>query len=264
MKRYISFFLIISLCFSFAACSVKEETPDITQLSQTVTTTIPSPVIDAAYYSKEFTDENGRVVYTLKAHLPQITGNTAENVASYINEFFYGLFEDACESAQSNIGNASAFMDSQGNGKPWSRILGFDISYSDGRFLSIVIEDSFSMFGNEENKPTLKGYTFDIISGMPCTLLDFAYGNYSISEIESIVEESFLFDTVSDYFFNGTPLTDEQKQLVRDVFDPANFYLNFRGFVFYFNGYEINPRYYGTFNVDYTRDEIAPILRIPD
>lgn len=263
MKRYISFFLILSLCFSFAACSVKEDSPEINQPPQTVTTTVPKPIIEAAEHSKEFTDENGRVVYTLKAFLPQITGNTAENIASYINKFSYGLFEDACEFAQSNIENAANFMDSQGNGKPWSRTLDFDVSYSDGRFLSIVVKDYFSMFGSEEIEPTLTGYTFDIISGMPCTLLDFTYENYSISEIERVVEEAFLFETVSDYFFNGTPLTDEQKQTVRDVFDPSNFYLNDRGVVFYFSGYEINPSHYGTFNVDYTWDEIAVILKMP-
>ncbi|MBQ2974780.1 MAG: DUF3298 domain-containing protein [Clostridia bacterium] len=264
MKRYISFFMILSLCFSFAACSVKDDSSEVShQPPQTVTTTVPKPIIEAAEHSRDFTDENGRVVYTLKAFLPQITGNAAENTASYINKFSYGLFEEACEFALSNIENAANFMDSQGNGKPWSRMLDFDISYSDGRFLSIVVKDYFSMFGSEEIEPTLTGYTFDIISGMPCTILDFTYENYSINEIERVVEEDFLFETVSDYFFNGTPLTDEQKQTVRDVFDTSNFYLIENGIMFYFSGYEISPMHHGTFTVDYTWDEIALILKMP-
>lgn len=263
MKRYISLILILSLCLSFAACSVKNDSnTDGTELSTEIqTTSLPKPDLDVAEYSKDFTDENGRVVYTVKANLPKITGNIPDDIADYLNGVFYSFFEDACESAESNIENATAFMDNQNSQKPWIKSLDYNINLSDGKYFSFTIKDSFSMFGNPEVEPSLTGYVFDIIKGVPCTIRDFMYENSSHDSVKQVLADEFIYNDVAKVLFNDTPLNDEQKEIVFEVFDLGNFYLTDTGIGFYFSSNSINPNYFDTFVTHYTWEDVAVVLK---
>ncbi len=263
MKRYISIILIPALCLSFAACSVKNkdktDLPDIS--TEAPTTSLSKPDLDVAEFSKEFTDENGRVVYTVKAKLPKITGNLSEKITEYLNGISYGLFEDACESAESNIKNAAAFMDTQNSQTPWSKVIDYDINLSDGRYFSFTVKDYFSMFGSSEVEPTLTGYVFDIVKGEPCALQDFLYENHSYDNVKQILVDEFICDDVSTVLFNDAPLTDEQRDIVHGVFDAGNFYLTDTGIGFYFSKNSINPNHFGTFVTHYTWGDVAVVLK---
>lgn len=263
MKRYISIILILSLCLSFAACSVKEDKPTSESAASTevLTTELPKPALSYEEYSEDFTDKNGRVVYTVKANLPKITGNIPQKIAEYLNGVLYGIFEDACENAKSNIENAAAFIDAQNLQTPWSKTIEYDINLSDGQYFSFTVKDYFSMFGNSEVEPTLTGYTFDIVNGVPCTIHDFTYENYSLDNIKQILVDEFICDDVSNVLFNGATLTDEQKEIVLGVFDVGNFYLTDNGIGFYFSKNSINPSHFGTFITHFTWDEVAVVLK---
>lgn len=263
MKRYISIILVLALCLSFAACSVKDNTvsADPNVSDGTTSAPLPIPDIGTEEFSKEFTDENGRVVYTVKAMLPKITGNLSDELTNYLNSVFYGIFEDACESAESNIENAAAFMDAQNLQNPWSKVIDFNINLSDGQYFSFTVKDYFSMFGSSEVEPTLTGYVFDLVKGEPCTLLDFSYENHSFDSIKQTIVDEFICKDVASSLFNGATLTDEQKESVRGVFDAGNFYLSETGIGFYFSSNTINPNHFGTFVTHYTWDDIAVVLK---
>lgn len=265
MKRYISLFLILSLCFSLAACSVKKESSesDISLSTEEATTSLPKPDIDTAEFSKEFTDENGRVVYTVKANLPKFSGNIPEKITTYLNGFVYGIFEEACATAESNIGNAASFMDAQQLETPWARSFDYDVTFSDGRYLSFTVKDYFTMYGSDNLEPDMIGYTFDIIKGVPCTLLDFSYENYSLSNVSQIIIDEYICDDISIVMYNGAPLTDEQRSTVHGAVNAENFYLTDTGIGFYFSKYAINPNYFGTFVAHYDWDEVAVVLKMP-
>lgn len=266
MKRYISIFLILSLCLSLAACSVKKETPgsDGSIITEEATTSLPKPDIETAEFSKEFTDENGRVVYTVKALLPELSGSIPEAIATDINAFVRGIFEDACETAESNIKNAASFMDAQQLETPWARSFDYTINLSDGKYLSFTVNDYFTMYGSDSIEPDMVGYTFDIIRGVPCTLLDFSYENYSLDSVSQIIVDELICDDVSTVMYNGAPLTDEQRSIVHGIVNTENFYLTDTGIGFYFSKYAVNPNHYGTFITHYTWDEAAVVLKRPE
>lgn len=266
MKRYISLFLIFSLCLSLAACSVKKDSSELSSSLSTeeATTSLPKPDIGNAEFSKEFTDENGRVVYTVKALLPEFSGNIPEEITSYLNSFVYGIFEDACKTAESNIANAASFMDAQQLETPWARSFDYNINLSDGKYLSFTVNDYFTMYGSDNIEPDMFGYTFDIIRGVPCTLLDFSYDNFTLSNVNQIIVDELICDDISTVMHNGAPLTDEQRSAVHGIVNVENFYLTDTGIGFYFSKYAVNPNHYGTFITHYTWDEVAVVLKRPE
>lgn len=261
MKRFISIFLIAALCLSFASCSAREK-PDSTETVTDVTTTLPAPVIDSAEHSKEFRDENGRVVYTVDVIIPQITEYESDGFMNYINKLSLEIFDEACEKAESNIENAAKFMDSRGSSTPWSKKIDFDVSFSNGRYLSLIIKEYFSTLG-EEVEPSLKSSTFDVVNGVPCTLFDFAREVFSPEEVTRIIVDNYICKDVSFLFFGGQELTEEKKQLVHDIFDSESFYLTSDGIGFYLSRYAIDPSLTGVFTCHYTWSEIAEVLKMP-
>ncbi len=264
MKRYISIFLIISLCFSFAACTVNEKKPDVTvTVTQEATTSVPAPLTQAEEFSKDFTDENGRIVYTVRAQLPKITGNVSEDIAKDINRSVYGIFEDACETAESNIENAANFMDSQNSETPWARSVDYEINLCNDKYFSITAREYFTMFGSDNLEPVKRGYTFDVTRGKLCTLSDFFYEDHSYDSVRQFIIDEFICKDVSAVYCSGAELTEEMRSSVNEVFDTENFYLTDSGIGFYFSENAIDPYLYGTFVAHYTWQEIAVILKRP-
>lgn len=263
MKRFISLFLIFALCLSFASCSAKKDSPDSAESGTEITTLPPPPVIDSAEHSKEFKDENGRVVYTVDVKIPQITEYERENFANYINKLSLEIFNEACEKAESNLESAARFMDARNTDTPWARKIDFEVSLSSERYLSIIIKEYFSTLG-EEVEPSLKTLTFDVVNGVPCTLYDFALEVFTPEEVNRIIVDNYICDDVSEFFFGGQELNDEVRQIVHDIFDPESFYLTSDGIGFYLSKYAINPLLTGAFTCEYTWSEIAEILKMPE
>lgn len=262
MKRYISIFLIISLCFSFAACSAKEETPQVS-VTEEPTTVIPPPETVTEEYSREFTDENGRVVYTVKAQLPKIIGNVSESIANDINRSVYGIFEDACETAENNIENAAKFMDSQNLETPWAKTFEYDVNLCSGKYFSFTVKEYFTMYGVDNTEPAVKGYTFDVVRGKLSLFMDFTYENDSYENVRQVIIDEFICRDVSADYYNGAELPEEQRNSVFAGFDAENFYLTDDGIGFYFSENVIDPLKFGTFVAHYTWEEIAVILKRP-
>lgn len=263
MKRFICVFLISALCLSFASCSVKNEVTDTTETSTAVTTTLPVPVIDSSTHSKEFKDDSGKVVYTVEVVVPHLEEFENELLKGWVNGLSQDIFNEACDKAESNIENAAKFMESRNSSTPWSRKIDFEVSFSNGRFLSFIIKEYFSMFG-EETEPSLKSATFDVIKEMPCSLFDFSREVFSEEEVISIIADKYLSAYVSNVFFNSQELNDEQRQLVYDAFDYESFYLTSDGIGFYMSRYIFDPTQTGVFTCHYTWSEIAEVLMMPE
>lgn len=265
MKRFISIFLIFALCFSFASCTVNDNATDSGSTSEATSeaTTLPAPVIKSSEHSKKFKDENGRVVYTVDVVVPKITKYESESFKTYINNLSLEIFNEACEKAESNLENAARFMDSNNSDIPWARKIDFEVSFSNGRYLSFIIKEYFSMLG-EESEPSLKSSTFDVVNERACTLFDFALEVFTVEEVQRIVVDNYLCNDVSALFFSGAELTEEQQQLVHDVFDYESFYLTENGIGFYMSKYMFDPTQTGTFSCEYEWSEIGEILKLPE
>lgn len=266
MKRFFSILLISALVFSLAACSVEEKNEETTQ-PQTVaveTTTLTVPVIESSTHSKQFKDENGRVVYTVDVIVPQLDEFENESLKAQVNTLSTEIFNDACEKAEPNIANAAKFMDDRNSDIPWAKKIDFEVSFSDGRYLSFVIKEYFSTLG-EETQPSLRGATFDVLDSSMLYLSDFVYdADSSLEENANKIADKLLSPRVSEYFYNNRELTDEEKQLVRDAFFYENFYLTSDGIGFFMSKYIFDPMLTGSFACHFTWEQVSGILKLPE
>lgn len=261
MKKFICLLLVLAIGLSLASCSLKDELTETTAAIET--TTLPVPVIESSTHKKEFKDENGRTVYTVDVVVPHLEEFDNDVLKSQINILSLDIFEEACEKAESNIVNAAKFMDSRSSETPWSRKIDFEISFSDGRYISFIIRDYFSTLGGE-TEPSLSSATFNVLDGSPCYLTAFASEDISKDELSEKIVEKLLCPAVSSFFRNNLPLTEEDKQLVHDSFYPENFYLTSDGIGFYISSYVFEPSSSGEFTVHFTWDEVNGILSIPE
>ena len=153
-------------------------------------------------------------------------------------------------------------MDSQKSDIPWSKKIDFEVTLSSERYLCYLIKDYFSMLGGEV-EPSLKTACFDIKNGVPCTLYDFAVEGVTHENLRRSVVNDLLCPEVSSFFFNGQELTDEQRNLVFEIFNAENFYLTESGIGFYLDSYIINPRNTSVFKVNFDWNEVGFILKLP-
>lgn len=264
MKQFICIFMTFAICFSLASCSLSDDITETRVNEETsVTTTLPVPVIEQSTHSEKFTDANGRVVYTVDVIVPHLEEFENEVLRDNVNSLSLEIFNEACEKAQSNIENAASFMDSKGSDTPWARKIDFEVSFSNGRYLSFIIKEYFSMLGGE-NEPSFTSATYDVITGHPCYLTDFAREVFSAEEVKRIIVDNHLCPKVSSKFYNNMELTEEDRQLVYDVFDFENYYLTPDGIDFYMSNYVFNPALTGNFICSFTRADIAEVLVIPE
>lgn len=264
MKRYLGFAMILIFCFSFASCSAKNpQAPvNIITAAPVVASIRQMPLFETVNHSKEFKDENGRVVFTVNASIPEIV--SYDNMASVgtVNIQSLDKFEAACDFAENNIEAAANFMDSN-NTPPWSKKIDFEISFSNGHYVSIVFSEEFSMYG-KETEPTFSSLTFDVLTGTQCSLFDFVTNNYSNKETVNIIIDNHLCHDISEKFFYGQELTDEQQELVHKIFLTENFFLTSNGVSFILNNYWFDAAKNGDFVCSYSWNELSAILKLPD
>lgn len=264
MKRFIGIFTAFAICLSFASCSLSDDITE-TRVSETTTeaTTLPIPAVEKSTHSEKFTDATGRVVYTVDVVVPHLKEFENEILKGNVNSLSLEIFNEACDKAQSNIENAAKFMDSNNSDTPWSRKIDFEVSFSNGRYLSFIIKEYFSMFGGKTD-PAFTSVTYDVLTGHPCYLTDFAREVFSAEDVKRIIVENHLCPKVSSEFYNGEELTEEVRQLVYDVFDLGSYYLTPDGIDFYMSNYVFNPALTGNFICKFTRADIAEVLVIPE
>lgn len=250
MKRFLSIFLIVLSLFSFASCSGKGKDKNGNQ-----TTTYAVPVIEEKKHSKEFKDENGRVVFTVDVTVPQITDKCDPKVTEYINAQALKIFNEACEFAQSNLEYASK------NSTPWSKTITFETTLLDNHYACFLVNDVFSVNGDT---PTLSTLCFDIRKGTPCTLVDFAVN----PDDPKSCFDFFLTDTLAkvlpERFHVSAYITDDVLARLDEIVDPANFYLTEKGMGFYFDKSLVDERLSGNFRITFTWTELIGNFAIPE
>ncbi len=261
MKKFICLMLTFALSFSLASCSTQKVQEEIKTVIPT-TTLIP-PKIEMVEHSEEFKDENGRVVYTVNVSIPQITDNATELIKNYINEMSLDIFNEACKNAESNIKNAASFMDSGNRDTPWSKDITVDITHSDGRYLSLLISENFSMLGGSV-EPTLRTACYDLLNGVPCTLYDFVVEPTLPEDAVRIIVDDLLCDEISRLMFNGEPLTQEQIDIAHEAFDDRNFYLFDGGIGFCISKSAFDQSLSGSLKINCRWNDIDYILRMPE
>ena len=246
MKKVLSIFLILAVLFSLASCSGKGDSE---------TTTYDVPVIEETSYSKEFKDENGKVVFTVDVTLPRIIDKCDPKVADYVNVKALELFNNACKFAESNIESASK------NTKPWSKTITFETTLLDDHYACFLVNDVFSLNGDT---PILSTLCFDIRSGAPCTLADFAIN----PDDPSSCFDFFLTDTLAKVlpkkFHVSAYITDDVLARLDEIVSPSNFYLTEKGMGFYFDKSLVDDYLSGNYKITFTWEELLGNFAIPE
>ena len=249
MKKILSLILIFAALFSFASCKGNGNGGD------TKTTTYAVPVIKESSYSKEFTDESGRVVFTIDVVVPEITGKCDPKVADYLNGIALDIFNNACKFAESNLEEASK------NTKPWSKKVTFETTFLDNHYACFLISDVFSVNGDI---PTLSTLCYDIRKGQPRDIWDFAVNQ---DDPQSCFD-FFVSDTVSKVlqkrFHVSSYITDEVLDRLDQIMSPDNFYLTEDGMGFYFDKALVDYRLSGNFKMKFTWTELTSYFAIPE
>lgn len=246
MKRILSLFMIFILIFSLGACKGKNKDE---------ATTVPAPVIEESTHSKEFKDENGRVVFTVNVTLPQIKDNCDPKIAEYINGVALDIFNDACDFAESNLESAAKSK------SPWTKNITFETTLLNDRYACFLVSDLFSLYGDI---PTLSTVCFDIRKGERCYLNDFA----CVPEDPEGCFENFITDTLAPVlpvrFHNPEYITEEVLQKLGEIADPDNFYLTEKGMGFYFNKHLVHEYLQGNYKATFTWTELTGCYQLPE
>ena len=262
MKKILSIILVFALLFSIAACN---KIPKDEAFTVETTTTVAPPVIKEQKHHEEFKDENGRVVYVVDVVLPEVSYYANEAVKDYLNRVSNEIFEDACESAENNIKNASNFMDNLGFDKPWTNTITFETTYSDGRFTCFLIKDAFSYTGGEGD-PLYKTKCFDLKYGEPCSARTFAIADFSMEDFNTSLVEALIIPTAQKEFYPNNPysLSDEMIEKFRSEFTLQNFYITETGMAFYYDRTLFDGSLSGVYVCEFTWAELSSVFCSPE
>lgn len=259
MKKVLSIFLILIFVFSFAACKAEDKNSDFT-----TTTTVAPPVIKEQSHHKDFTDENGRIVYTVDVVLPEVSEYADNAVKDYLNRVSLEIFEDACEKAENNVENAASAMNSIKTEKPWINQITFETTYSDGRFTCFLIKDAFSYSGGK-GEPAYITKCFDLKQGAPCSALTFATMDFTMEEYDAMLVEDLIKPMAMQNFYPNNPeaITEENLEAFNRCFTLENFYLTEAGMAFYFDKSAIDPELSGVYVCEFDWAQLSSIFFSP-
>lgn len=130
--------------------------------------------------------------------------------------------------------------------RPFEAVLNYTITYNRCNYLSMY-RDGYEYTGGAHGTTQRQSDTFDTTSGRTFCLSDFFsncpdYREYIIKQIINQADKN-MRENPYIYF-------DNYKELIRENFNPENFYLTNEGIVIYFQQYEIAP--YSTGIVEFT------------
>ncbi len=259
MKRLAALLLIFSVLFALASCSKLNENSEesATESTTIVTTTLPAPIVSESKHHKDFTDENGRIVYTVDVVLPEISENGEQRILDYINSVTAEVFDEACANAESNIENAAKHMDK--TGIPWSRKITFEPTYLSGRFVCFIIKNSFSTRGDHSD-PTYSTKCFDVEKGMPCSLMYFATAPENEQEALDHIINIIQQRTPYEFYPDGGLFTPVQVEMLKTLFKADNFYITENGIGFYYIKYDLDPSLPGMYQIELSWEELDPFF----
>lgn len=260
MKHILSILLIFALLFSFAAC---RNIADLEKPTETTTTTIAPPVIEEIKKTKEFKDENGRVVYVVDVILPEISENCDENVREYINTVINQAFESACEGAEKNINAAASFMDKSDSKEPWTEKITFETTYLTNRFVCFLTEYSLSYYGDAEVEPVCDTFCFDLQEGEVCDTMYFAAAPDTEEDIAEYIGDYLYRNPPADFYDGIMGLTASQHEALKTVVDIENFYITENGIGFYFDKFLIDANESGVYRFEIPWHEITQFFIAP-
>lgn len=259
MKKFLSIFLVFVLLFCFASCKTKKDTNAFS-----TTTTIAPPVIKEQSHHKDFTDENGRIVYVVDVVIPEISEYENSAVKDYLNKVSFEIFEEACKKAGNNIKNAANSMDYLETDKPWKNHIAFETTYSDGRFTCFLIKDSLSYSGGV-GEPAYITKCFDLAQGAPCSALQFAVADFSEEDYQSMLVDGLIKPMAMQNFYPNNPsaMTEETLGAFNENFSVSNFYLTENGMAFYFNKSTVDPSLTGVYVCEFDWAQLSAIFASP-
>lgn len=259
MKKFLSIFLVFALLFCFASCKAKDKNNGMT-----TTTTVAPPVIKEQSHHKDFTDENGRIVYVVDVVLPEISEYENSAVKDYLNKVSFEIFEDACKKAESNVRNAASSMNSLQTDKPWVNQIAFETTYSDGRFTCFLIKDALSYSGGV-GEPAYITKCFDFRQGASCSAKEFAIAEYSEEDYQSILVDGLIKPMAMQNFYPNNPsaITEETLNAFNETFSVSNFYLTENGMAFYFDKSLIDPYLTGVYVCEFDWAQLSSVFASP-
>ena len=246
MKKFLCIILALTVVLSFASCT---KLPGDADEIGSLTTTAKSPKVKKVNKKAEIEDENGRVVFTVEVTYPEFSKNAEKSVIEYVNRVAAEAFEDACAFAERNKGNAAASMDSRKSDAPWVKKINFESTYMSGRYVCFLIEEVFSSSGNTDGiEPTLTSKCFDIVKGLPCDVMYFAFEEkQNFYATRDTVANLVCEKAVYDFYPSGMGLANKQIEMFPDYFDLNNFFITEEGMGFYMERYPLDSTLTGSY-----------------
>ncbi len=264
MKKLLCILLIFILIFTAAACNKNSDDP-LDETEPITTTTVAPPVVKEQKHHKEFKNSDGKVVYVVDVVLPEISKFADKIVKDYINEVSLDVFNDACESAERNIENASDFMAKYETKNPWTKKITFETTYADGRFLCFLIKTAFTYSGTPGEPSSYETKCFDLKRGEPCNAFNFVLADLSHEEIKTLLVDELIKPKAKTELSAQHPYAFYAAMLDKldEIFTYENFYLTENGMAFYFEKNLLNDTLSGVYSCELTWSELSAIFTSP-
>lgn len=262
IKKILSLILAVILLFSVAACSGNKD--DVSENGESTTEYVPTPPVvknDSRHH--EYKAADGTVSYVLDVSIPKITENVTADVVALLDYYFEDIYNEAVRAATNNVENARDFMLKMTDSKtPWARTIDCETVYCTEDFISIKFTDHFSMMGGQ-NVPKVYAKLFNVKTGAMLTLSDLAIEGDEETMLDLLLT-AIIDKADKEFYANGEPLSDEQKQLIRDNFKTIDFCYDGENITFFVNKTLLDQSYSGTYKCEFAFSEVNYILITPE
>jgi hypothetical protein len=174
-----------------------------------------------------------------------------ETVNEQVAKFFNYVSGDFYDQAKAN------YIESKTGQFPFRRFesfLDYLVPYNDNCVLSSY-HDEYFFSGGAHGTTARYSDTWNLKTGQIIPLGAYFKGNYREFVLDKIIEQADKMQTE-----NTGVLFEDYQKLIRQNFDPKNYYLTTEGIVIYFQQYEIAPYSSGivTFTIPFTKVPYPP------
>jgi hypothetical protein len=234
-------------------------TSETTSVTPTTRGDIPAPEWSIVTTNKDYLANDGAKLMEATYALPHVTNTDSWPAFATINAFYDSLAakerqhddELAADAAQARVDLGENFY-------TWYDYWTGEVTWQTTFLASITVSEEYYSGGAHPDSQ-LTSVCFDLYTGLPMPLASFF----------TIPENDVIELLLAKIYQQTTTLTDESGTLLYDVsldtlrtfFKPGNFYLTDKGFIIYYQPYDIAPYAAGLPEFLITYGELADVLR---
>ena len=242
MKRFVLIFLASFLfAFLLSSCGVSSQ-----KQGKSEDVLLPD-YIESREMSKDYTDENGRAVYSLKFTYPYFNSSAPSSLAAAANEDIEKALNEEISYAENNISYAADYLDSNSTDVAWKTNIGYEFYLCDENYISFALLTQKSVT-DANVPPSYSGFNYEIASGYRLGFNSIKKEGESYESVKKSVRLK-LVDILKDSTSANVKDEDVDKML-EGIFNIDSFVLTKQGRKFFIpvSGYGLGL--YGYIQVD--------------